>query len=192
MDRNGKARKYGDGREALLAAVVVLVAEQGLDGFSYRKAADRAGVNNTLISHHFGSKEALLEAATEWAVARSQEVTDLTAGSSLDDAFAERLTRIVAEEPHLQLFQYQMILASGRSEHMRRLAATLYESYVSIMLDVLERYGLPRDRATARTVFAALDGLVLQQVTVASREEIRDSIIKLGQMLKTQVPTVRG
>ncbi|MGW6172196.1 TetR/AcrR family transcriptional regulator [Arthrobacter sp. NPDC055138] len=192
MDNSEKAQKYGQGREALLAAVVALVAEQGLDAFSYRKVAERAGVNNTLISHHFGSKEALLEAATEWAVARSQQVTDLAAGSSLDEAFAERLTRIVAEEPHLQLFQYQMILASGRSEEMRRMAAALYESYLGVMLDTLEEYGLPRDKATARVIFAALDGLVLQQVTVASREEISASITKLGQLLKLQASALVG
>ncbi|MFD1213951.1 TetR/AcrR family transcriptional regulator [Arthrobacter sp. GCM10027362] len=184
MNGNGKIKKYGEGREALLAAVVHLVAEQGLDGFSYRRVADRAGVNNTLISHHFGSKEALLEAATEWAVSRSQQLTDFAANASVDEDFAQRLTQIVAEEPQLQLFQYQMILASGRSDQMRQMAARLYDSYLDNMLDMFERDGLPRDRDMARAVFAALDGLVLQQVTVATPGQIRASILKLGQLIR--------
>ena len=44
--------KYGAGREALLKAVVDVVAEEGLDGLSYKKVAERAGVNNTLIFHN--------------------------------------------------------------------------------------------------------------------------------------------
>ncbi|TJY63678.1 hypothetical protein E4J89_19165 [Arthrobacter sp. CAU 1506] len=83
-------------------------------------------------------------------------------------------------------------MASGRSEEMRRMAVALYESYLGIMLDTLEEYGLPRDKATARVIFAALDGLVLQQVTVASREEISASITKLGQLLKFQVSALVG
>lgn len=175
--------RYGTGREALLRAVVDVVAEEGLDGLSYRKVAQRAGVNNTLISHHFGSKEALLEAATVWAVQRTQQLADLTLASALDRDFAETLTRIVAEEPNLQVFQYYMILASRRSPELRRIAGNLYESYISMVQNVLVRYGHDPDRATARAVFAALDGLVMQQVTVAARDEIVTAVVRLGDLI---------
>lgn len=180
--RSGE-RKYGEGREALLDATVHVVAEDGPGAFSYRKVAERAGVNNTLISHHFGSKEALLEAASEWAVARSQKMTRFAADAGLDEEFVERLTTMVSEEPQLQLFQYQMILASGRSEHIRLIAAKLYDSYLEVMLDMFEHHGLPRDEDAARAIFAALDGLVLQEVTVATRRQTRASIMKLMDML---------
>ncbi|NUP73360.1 MAG: TetR family transcriptional regulator [Sinomonas sp.] len=176
--------RYGTGREALIRAVIDVVAEEGLDGLSYRKVAQRAGVNNTLISHHFGSKEALLEAATVWAVQRTQKLADLTLASALDRDFAETLTRIVGEEPNLQVFQYYMILASRRSPELGRIAGNLYESYIGMVQNVLVRHGQMPDRATARAVFAALDGLVLQQVTVATREEIAASIVRLGSLIE--------
>ncbi|MGO4238053.1 TetR/AcrR family transcriptional regulator [Pseudarthrobacter sp. YAF2] len=182
MGINGQM-KYGAGREALLKAVVDVVAEEGLDGLSYRKVAERAGVNNTLISHHFGSKGALLEAATQWAVGRSQEITDLTLASALDADFASTLTRLVTEEPNLQLFQYYMILASRRSLELQRIAERLYDSYISVLERVLNRYGWANDRDAARVVFSALDGLVLQQLTVCSRAETEAAIIRLGQLL---------
>jgi AcrR family transcriptional regulator len=176
--------RYGTGREALIRAVVDVVAEEGLDGLSYRKVAQRAHVNNTLISHHFGSKEAMLEAATVWAVQRTQQRADLTLASAIDRDFAETLTRIVGEEPNLQVFQYSMILASRRSPELRRIAGNLYESYISMVQDVLVRYGYEPGRAAARAVFAALDGLVLQQVTVAEREEIVAAITRLGSLIE--------
>ncbi|MCH6471579.1 TetR/AcrR family transcriptional regulator [Sinomonas terrae] len=175
--------RYGIGREALIGAVIDVVAEEGLDGLSYRKVAQRAGVNNTLISHHFGSKEALLEAATVWAVQRSQQMADLTLASELDKDFAASLTRLVADEPNLQIFQYYMILASRRSPELGRMANNLYESYISLVERFLTHYGHRADRAAARAIFAALDGLVLQQLTVSSRDDIVAAIIRLGELI---------
>lgn len=184
--------KYGTGKEALLRAVVDVVAEEGLDGLSYRKVAQRAGVNNTLISHHFGSKEALLEAATAWAVQRSQQLAGLNRTADLDLDFAETLTRLVDEEPNVQMFQYYMVLASRRSPELVRIAGTLYESYISIVESILARCGSGPDRATARAVFAALDGLVLQQLTVSSRDEIVGATARLGELVDRRQPRGQG
>src|SRR6185312_7970849 len=116
---SGRAHKYGDGREALLAAVVGVVAEKGLRGLTYRAVAERAGVNNTLISHYFGSRSALLEAAMEWASARSIRLSDLSATEEVDEDFARALVELVQAEPELQLFQYEMILESRRKPELR-------------------------------------------------------------------------
>ena len=54
-------------RVALLAAVVQVVGESGLVGLTNRKVGSVAGVDNSLITYYFGSRDGLLEAATEWA-----------------------------------------------------------------------------------------------------------------------------
>src|SRR3712207_5466329 len=59
--------KHGQGREALLRATVHVVAREGLRGLTYRAVAEEAGVANTLVAHHFGTRDALLQAALEWA-----------------------------------------------------------------------------------------------------------------------------
>ncbi|MGE0722848.1 MAG: TetR/AcrR family transcriptional regulator [Alphaproteobacteria bacterium] len=56
---------HGDLRAALLAAAEALIAERGLDGFSLREAARRAGVSPAAPSHHFGDTAGLL---TELAI----------------------------------------------------------------------------------------------------------------------------
>ena len=53
--RRRRALNYDEGREALLQAAVRVVADKGLRGLTFRAVAEEAGVNNTLVVHHFGS-----------------------------------------------------------------------------------------------------------------------------------------
>ena len=69
---NGEKHKgYGTGREALMASTVHVVAQKGLRGLTFRSVAEHAGVNNTLVAHHFGTRDALIKAALEWSVEQS-------------------------------------------------------------------------------------------------------------------------
>lgn len=183
------ALKYGAGREALIRAAIDVVAEGGLDGFSYRKIALRAGVNNTLISHHFGSKDILLEEATVWAVQRSQELADLTFASGIDHTLADMVTKMAVTDPNLQVFQFYMILAARRSPQLQRISRNLYESYIGLMQQLLKQAGYPHDKPAARALFAALDGLMLQQLMVANVDEIHQAIVRLGELIQ---PAARG
>ena len=58
------ARPYhhGDLRAALLAAAEVELAERGMEGFSLRSVAKRAGVSHAAPAHHFGDANGLLTA----------------------------------------------------------------------------------------------------------------------------------
>ena len=57
-----EARPYhlGDLREKLIAATEALILERGVDGFSLREVARRAGVSPAAPSHHFGDAKGLL------------------------------------------------------------------------------------------------------------------------------------
>jgi AcrR family transcriptional regulator len=61
-----KARKssyhHGDLRNALLAAALELVREEGVGAISLREVARRAGVSHAAPAHHFGDKAGLLTA----------------------------------------------------------------------------------------------------------------------------------
>jgi AcrR family transcriptional regulator len=50
----------GDLREKLIAATEALILERGVDGFSLREVARRAGVSPAAPSHHFGDAKGLL------------------------------------------------------------------------------------------------------------------------------------
>lgn len=53
---------HGDLRVALIEAGAALLAERGLEGFSLRECARRAGVSPAAPAHHFGDAKGLLTA----------------------------------------------------------------------------------------------------------------------------------
>lgn len=76
-------------------------------------------------------------------------------------------------DPDLQVFQNEIILESRRRPELARPVAALYETYVDALEDGLKAFGMGGDvRVIARTLFAALDGLVLQYLAAeAPRHE---------------------
>ncbi len=56
---------HGNLREALLAASVDLISQQGIQSLSLRKLAQLIGVSHTSCYHHFKDKDALLAAVAE-------------------------------------------------------------------------------------------------------------------------------
>ena len=55
-----KPYHHGDLRAALLAAAESELAERGIEGFSLRSVAKRAGVSHAAPAHHFGDADGLL------------------------------------------------------------------------------------------------------------------------------------
>src|ERR1700753_488580 len=55
-----KPYHHGNLREKLVAATEALILERGVDGFSLREVARRAGVSPAAPSHHFGDARGLL------------------------------------------------------------------------------------------------------------------------------------
>src|SRR5690349_11883607 len=155
---------YGEGREALLNAAVRVVGRGGLRRLTYRAVAQEAGVTHGLVSHHFGTRDALIEAALQYSLDGS--VVGITAdpGSGRIDALFRGLAELVNDDPDTQAFQYELVLEARRRPELRSVATTLYESYRAALRVEFERAGLGSDEAVVHLVFAALDGLVFQRV----------------------------
>lgn len=177
--------KYGTGKEALLRAAVAVVAAKGLRGLTYRSVAEAAGVNNTLVAHHFGSRDALIAAALDWAAEQSISASRLREAAALGHSFTESLLELLLAEPELQVFQYEMILEARRRPELAEAVSALYENYVSALAEGLSAAGLTQNvQVVARTLFASLDGLVLQYLAgvdraliAASLEEVHDVLL---------------
>jgi AcrR family transcriptional regulator len=184
MSLDSQRLPYGDGRDALLEAVIDVVAEKGLRGVTYRSVAARAGVNHTLITHHFGSIEGLLAATLEWAVQRSIDETGLVRVADFDEEFADALLASVASEPELQLFQFEMLLEARRKPELKALLDRLYDNYISTVETALRERSLDTDAELSRAVFAALDGLMLQFLTFGNPDKIRSAVVQVGRLLE--------
>ncbi len=82
-DAAGRPRGRDQVRAAVLEVTRDLVAERGVDGFSVRDIADRAGVNHALVHRHFGTKADVLE---QVLTAEAEAVADAVAAAGLEAA----------------------------------------------------------------------------------------------------------
>ncbi len=133
-----RAYHHGDLPAALLASAAALIEERGIDAFSLREAARRAGVSPAAPSHHFGDARGLLTALAAQAF---QDLGDaLEEGGAIAD---DRETRILRQGIAYVGFA---IARPGRFGLMWR----------SALLDAAE----PAFDQASRRAFRALDGLV--------------------------------
>ncbi|ESQ88258.1 hypothetical protein ABAC460_16495 [Asticcacaulis sp. AC460] len=68
-----KPYHHGDLRQALIDATEEILTERGMEGFSMREAARRAGVSPAAPAHHFGDARGLLTAVATGAFLDLQE-----------------------------------------------------------------------------------------------------------------------
>lgn len=170
-----------------MSAVMRIVASKGMRGVTYRAVAAEAGVNHNLINHHFGSLEALLTSTMERAVEQAITNTELVLFADLNEHYADALIASVAAEPEVHLFQFEMLLDARRHPERRESARRLYDSYVRSVQDGLRRRGSPASDEFCAAVFAALDGLMLQFLTIGDPVQIKAAVMQVGKMVGAAV-----
>lgn len=89
--RRTQAERRAATTAALLAAAADVIVELGVDALTLARVGDRAGYSRGIVTHYFGSKQALLE-----AVARNAQ-SGLAAVVEGDDPGVDRLMRFIEE-----------------------------------------------------------------------------------------------
>ncbi|MBF1803642.1 TetR/AcrR family transcriptional regulator [Alloalcanivorax profundimaris] len=159
---------HGDLHDTLLREAGVLLREQGVEGLSLRRLAERAGVSRTAPYHHFEDKNALLCALAERGFQRLEGLIDEL---SLDPAdpepglrrFVRAYLRFASEDgERYELMFGRTLWKAGRpSAALTRVAHGCFRRYVEAM--GVERLGGPRDGAdplrVAQASWATLHGL---------------------------------
>jgi AcrR family transcriptional regulator len=161
-----------------------VVGRDGLSKLTNRTMASEAGLAHGLIPYYFPSRDELIREAFRYAVGRSASRLVQASGSSVEE-FAAGLGARVAVEPEEEAFQYEMLLAALRRPEVLAEVRATYAGYVTAVQDELRRYGIaePTD-ALARLVFAALDGLVLQQLLYGDPRSTETAVIRLRELLR--------
>ena len=176
--------KYGTGREALIEAAVRVVARHGLHGMTFRKVAQEAGVNNSLVAHHFGSLSSLASAALSWSATTALNDSHLAGFRDSAEDYRSALWSTLSEEKDLHVYQFEMVLEASRDEEIREHIIAMYDQYTAeVSRSMFGDSANDEDHALARAVFAALDGLVLQFVSGAiDREQVDSSVDALWKL----------
>lgn len=176
---------YGEGREALLNAAVRVVARGGLRRLTYRAVAEEAGTTHGLVVHHFGSRDALIEEAVGHVIRTSLNISALEPGTGKVADFSAGVSEMVAADPDIQAFQYELLLEARRRPELLPHLRALYDEYFDATGRELSRI-LPGGacRPLTRLVFAALDGLVLHQLVFGGPETTDAAIEELRALLR--------
>ena len=174
--------RRGTGREALCRALLRVVAREGFDGVTFRSVAAEAGATHGLASYHFGTRESMIHEALTWAVQHTIETSHLAAPIERVDDFAADVSRVIAESPEEAVFQFELLLRALRSPMLLDEVRNSYDDYVAAVAESLRSVGIEGD-GIARLVFAALDGLTLQQLLYGDRELVEEAITALRRLL---------
>jgi len=83
MEKKRTTYHHGDLRAALVHAADEIIGQEGIEGFSLRTAAQRAGVSPAAPAHHFGSARGLLTEVAILAYERADHAIE-QAGHSND------------------------------------------------------------------------------------------------------------
>jgi AcrR family transcriptional regulator len=174
---------YGAGRQAVLDAAISVVAGKGLRGLTLRAVAAEAGVSHALVRHHFGTRDALIEATILHSARESIDASSLEPGTGALEDLAAGLGGMIDEQLEVQAFQFELLLESRRRPELMPHVRRLYDEYIAATTRELERAGFLDDPDLARVTFAALDGLALQQVVFGGAQRTDAAVARLHEVL---------
>lgn len=159
------------------------VQKYGFAGLTYRVVAGEAGVTHGLVGYHFRSLDAMIEEAL--VLAADETIRDSRMAMPAGDlpAFAKSVGTLVSKQAEPQSYRYELTFEARRRPELAGQVRTLYENYYGVVEQALVALGPLTDRALIRLVFAALDGLVLQQLIFDDGRATRASIEWLQELL---------
>lgn len=181
----------GTGREALCRALLRVVARDGFDGVTFRSVAAEAGATHGLASYHFGTRDVMIQEALSWAVQHTIETTHLASSVGGIEDFAADVPRMISESPEEAVFQFDLLLRALRSPALLDEVRKSYDDYIDAVGQSLRIVGIEGE-AIARLVFAALDGLTLQQLLYNDQHRSQEAIRALRQLLSLLASAANG
>ncbi|MHB8696289.1 MAG: TetR/AcrR family transcriptional regulator [Solirubrobacteraceae bacterium] len=129
-----------DTAKSLVHAAVEAFSHSGYDGVSIRDIERKAGINRGLAAYHFGTKEALWDAALEYLMeefeaewARYREFLPLVSAQERGRVLLRIYVRFVAKHPEF----FRLLLLHGESETER--AKVLVERYLRRLVEFFHR-----------------------------------------------------
>ena len=192
MASEEKLAGASQGYQALIRATVTVVARKGLRGMTFRAVAEEAGVKNTLITYHFGSREKLLLETVKWAVAESIERSLPRTLHDIDEKFVHALVDLVLGDPDLQTFQYEVLVESRRNPQLRELAVLLIDGYRRAFERILWERGHRNPKLLAHVVHAVVDGMEFQDLLTPDAESPEEALSLFVRLLDNDLDARRA
>src|ERR1700756_3149623 len=165
-------------REALLDAVLRIVADVGPDAVTHRRVAEVAGLPLASTTYWFESKEHLLTAALELAAERDMAELAEDAADALR-ADVDPLDLAVAaiidsgDDPQQSsrgslVATFALLLEAARRPALQEISRRWTDAYLVTLSRLLEAGGSRHPRADAELLLGAADGLLIEQLAMGA------------------------
>ena len=133
-----QAYHHGDLRRALLRAAEAELEEKGVEGFTLRGCAKRAGVSHAAPAHHFGDAAGLLSALASEGFERFLTTTGARVAAVSDDSARARMTALglgYVEFARGNPALFRLMFSSERpdftDENLQKAASAAFDQLVS-------------------------------------------------------------
>ena len=182
-------------REALLGAVLQVVAEAGVDAVTHRRVADAARLPLASTTYWFESKEQLLTEALERAADRDLERLRALLGETSEgtsDPIRLAVDAILGPSPDsgqttrgLLLATYTLMLEAARRPALRKVMRRWTDAYMDALPPLLAAAGSRHARSDAELMLAAADGLLVDQLASDDASDLAPRLRRLAEALVT-------
>lgn len=184
--RRATDRAAGD--TALMEAALRLIGRGGLDSVTHRAVAGEARVSLGAVTHHFASRDDLIDRTLRFVIAREvARLRDLVLGlqrKAFDvQAWLDALVSWYADDlkrnAETHVVCYDVFLAAARNARYRPVIGELRDTWRSSAELALRAAGSDAPEAHAAIFVSALIGLLLQQLALPRRNFKADAIAVL-------------
>jgi DNA-binding transcriptional regulator YbjK len=188
--RRATDRAAGD--TALMEAALRLIGRGGLDSVTHRAVAGEARVSLGAVTHHFASRDDLIDRTLRFVIAREvARLRDLVLGlqrKAFDvQAWLEALVSWYADDlkrnAETHVVCYDVFLAAARNARYRPVIGELRDTWRSSAELALRAAGSDAPEAHAAIFVSALIGLLLQQLALPRRDFRADRVAVLLELV---------
>ncbi|WP_454624954.1 TetR/AcrR family transcriptional regulator [Bradyrhizobium cenepequi] len=175
----------------LMEATLRIIGRAGIDRVTHRAVAAEAGMSLGAVTHHFATRDVLVDAALRFAltreVGRLQALSLSLQSKAFDvEAWIEELVGWYGQElktqPDIHIACYEVFLAAARSDRYRPVVAEWFDTWRRSSELALRAAGSAHPRAHAELFVATLIGILLQQLATPRRgfrQETRAALLEL-------------
>ena len=195
---------HGDLRRALLAATEELLESRGVDAFTLREVARRAGVSHGAPAHHFGDVQGLLSEFTAESFAELAAAMRRRRAEAPDRAFDQLVASGIAyvEYAVTHRARFQLMFRSSRLDWNRpslaMSSADAFGQFVECMNRVCREAGAPPELDADKIALAwstvhgfatlLLDNRMFTEIV--SGGELARALDALGRVLESMRPAL--
>lgn len=179
-----------------MEATLRIIGRKGIDCVTHRAVAAEAGMSLGAVTHHFKTRDTLIDAALAFALAREvgrlRELAFSLQNRVFDveawiDGLAGWYSQELKTQPEIHIACYEAFLAASRTERHRPIVMQWFETWRQSSELALTAAGSARPHDHAGLFVSALIGMLLKQLAAPRRGFQRETKAALSELVKSLV-----